>query len=244
MKIDILKAALLAGLLAGLVAPVAADTVFSIHGRNDCATQPWADGPSLMLDAGVHPLAYQSGAWSLWNSDGQNGGQTWVTGVYAYVHATAEAVPLFGTGFHPSQASAQAAAAGLLAELDLPMSSQVTFYVQDGGGCGDNRGQVTLALLDQVVAASDLPGDFVLSPAAPNPFNPTTTLCYSLDETGPARLAVFDLLGREVAVLHEGLASAGEHAVVFDAADLPGGLYFARLVAADRQAVRKLLLVK
>lgn len=244
MTKNTLKAVLLAGLLTGLAAPVAANTVFNVHGRNHCDDQPWANGPTFELGAGTHLVEYQAGAWSLWNNDGQNGGQTWVTSMRAYVHATGETLPMFGTGFHPTQAAAQAAAVGLLFELELAQSSSVSFFVQDGGGCGDNRGQVTLALLDQTAAATDRPGDFVLSPAAPNPFNPSTTLRYSLDATGPARLAVVDLLGREVAVLHEGLAGAGEHSAVFDAADLPGGLYLAVLEAGAKRAVEKLLLVK
>lgn len=99
-------------------------------------------------------------------------------------------------------------------------------------------------LAPDVVAADDQPQAFRLAPAFPNPFNPATTLEYSLAATGAARLSVHDLAGREVALLADGLQEAGAHQVVFDAAALPSGVYFARLEANGRVATQKLLLVK
>ena len=92
--------------------------------------------------------------------------------------------------------------------------------------------------------AQEAPAAYSLKPAFPNPFNPTTTLEYSLAKTGAARLSVHDLSGREVALLVDGLQEAGAHPVVFDAAALPSGVYFARLQAEGRVETQKLLLVK
>lgn len=66
----------------------------------------------------------------------------------------------------------------------------------------------------------------VLQPATPNPFNPATTLRWQLPEAGYSRLEVFDILGRRVALLHEGRLEAGEHSTVFEAGGLASGNYF------------------
>ena len=57
-------------------------------------------------------------------------------------------------------------------------------------------------------------------------------------------LKVFDLLGREVATLKDGVMQAGEHAVVFDAANLTTGIYFIRLAAGEFKAMRKMLVIR
>ena len=63
----------------------------------------------------------------------------------------------------------------------------------------------------------------------PNPFNPMTTIEYQLPVSGIVKLAVFDLLGRQVAVLVNERTDAGKHQVAFDATGLSSGLYFYRL---------------
>ena len=78
----------------------------------------------------------------------------------------------------------------------------------------------------------------------PNPFNPTTTLSFNVEVAGPARLTVYDILGREVAVLVQGTIEAGVHEVSFDASRLVSGYYFARLELAGDVQVHKMLLSK
>lgn len=95
-----------------------------------------------------------------------------------------------------------------------------------------------------VVEAAELPGSFGLDPAFPNPFNPSTTLSYRLDQTGPASLIVRDLLGREVARLADGMQEAGEHQVVLHAETLASGVYTCTLESAGQVESRKLLLLK
>lgn len=70
------------------------------------------------------------------------------------------------------------------------------------------------------VSADERPAGFALAPAYPNPFNPTTTIRFSLEESALATLAVFDLTGAKVATLVDGLTSRGEHSVVFDASQI------------------------
>jgi hypothetical protein len=94
------------------------------------------------------------------------------------------------------------------------------------------------------VDASELPAAFALGAAWPNPFNPSTTIGFSLAETGSATLAVYDLAGRQVATLVSGLVERGTHSVVFDAGALPSGVYFYSLEADGQLQTRKMLLVK
>lgn len=89
-----------------------------------------------------------------------------------------------------------------------------------------------------------LPLMFALNPAYPNPFNPTTSLSYSLPEASHVLLQVFDINGREVATLVNGAVNAGTYNVQFDAAQLSSGLYFARISAGAFSASQKLVLMK
>jgi hypothetical protein len=88
------------------------------------------------------------------------------------------------------------------------------------------------------------PQDIRLEANYPNPFNPSTVLAYTLGTARHVRLVVHDALGRQVAVLADGLMDAGRHQVEFDAADLAGGLYTARLTVDGASQTRKMLLMK
>ncbi len=88
------------------------------------------------------------------------------------------------------------------------------------------------------------PVDFLLCAAHPNPFNPVTTLRYSLSEAAHVNLTIYDLQGRMVASLVDALRSAGTHEVIFDASNLPSGVYLYRLQAGGATAGGKLALLK
>ena len=88
------------------------------------------------------------------------------------------------------------------------------------------------------------PSKFDLSPAFPNPFNPCTEIQYDLSKAEHTSLRVFDLLGREVAVLKDGFVEAGSHRVMFDGSNLASGTYFARLEAGKLSQTTKLMLLK
>jgi len=88
------------------------------------------------------------------------------------------------------------------------------------------------------------PDGFVLEANYPNPFNPTTTLAFSLPSSQPVTLTVYDLTGRVVATLVDGLLSAGSHTVTFRADHLPSGTYLYRLDAGPFSQTRRLTLLK
>ena len=89
-----------------------------------------------------------------------------------------------------------------------------------------------------------VPSEFVLGSASPNPFNPSTTLSFSLPEMAKVQLVVYDVSGREVATLINGMMEAGAHETQFNAGDLSSGIYFYRLTAGDFTSVKKMVLVK
>jgi len=87
------------------------------------------------------------------------------------------------------------------------------------------------------------PNRIVLYPGYPNPFNASTAVRFYLPEAVNVRLEVFNLVGRHVTTLARGDFAPGEHALTWQAADSPSGIYFVRLQAADQVlAVRAVLL--
>ena len=89
-----------------------------------------------------------------------------------------------------------------------------------------------------------IPESYALESNYPNPFNPTTTIRFSVPESAQVRLVVYDVLGRQVRVLVDGVHAAGRHEVVFDASDLSSGTYLYRLETPQGSFVQMMLLVK
>lgn len=90
----------------------------------------------------------------------------------------------------------------------------------------------------------DIPIAYGLEQNFPNPFNPTTSITYHVPKSGEIRLSVFDMLGREVAVVVNGTVNAGTHTVNVDGRSLSSGMYIYRLQAGNQVITRKMTLVK
>ena len=90
----------------------------------------------------------------------------------------------------------------------------------------------------------ELPVSVKLSRNYPNPFNPETTIEYMLPRAETVRLVVYDLLGREVARLVDGMRPAGRHRVRFRAGELPSGTYVYRLETAGKRHTQTMVLAK
>ena len=85
---------------------------------------------------------------------------------------------------------------------------------------------------------------FELKQNFPNPFNPTTTIQFSVPVSGQVRLTLFDVIGKERATLIDQSMAAGSYQYHLNASTLPSGVYYYRLQSADAVLVKKLLLVK
>ncbi len=88
------------------------------------------------------------------------------------------------------------------------------------------------------------PGAFALHAAYPNPSSTATALGLDVPEAARVRLAVYDVLGREVAVLLDRRVEAGHYTVRFDGAGLARGVYLVRMQAGGVSAVRRVTLVR
>jgi hypothetical protein len=98
------------------------------------------------------------------------------------------------------------------------------------------------------VLPGSMPQKFSLEQNFPNPFNPSTTIQYSLEKASPVSLTVYDLIGGEVATLVSGNQEAGTHTIQFNSnlgtTNLTSGVYFYRLNAGSFVSIRKMILMK
>lgn len=106
----------------------------------------------------------------------------------------------------------------------------------DNDGASEYSPEITVEYL--------APREFSLKQNYPNPFNPSTVISFSLLTDGFARLEVFDGLGRNVQVLLNENRKAGLNEVVFHAENLPGGVYFYRLISGGRTVTKQMILLK
>lgn len=100
-------------------------------------------------------------------------------------------------------------------------------------------------LIDAVEAGRPAtPIEFALFQNYPNPFNPTATIRYDIPRNVNVKVSVYDMLGREVAVLVDESQHSGYYYVTFDARNLPSGVYYCRISADDFTAAKRLTIVK
>lgn len=99
-------------------------------------------------------------------------------------------------------------------------------------------------IITNVESNVEIPIEFNLHQNFPNPFNPTTQINFDIPEKSLVKLQVFDILGREVAVLHNSPIDAGSHSFTFDASLLSGGIYFYSLSYGDFRITKRMILLK
>lgn len=91
---------------------------------------------------------------------------------------------------------------------------------------------------------NELPSTFALDQNYPNPFNARTEIKFNLKEPSDVELSIFDILGRKVETLLDSYQQSGEHSIIWDAKELPSGVYFYRLKTNDQTETRKCQLLK
>ncbi len=117
-------------------------------------------------------------------------------------------------------------------------------YVEGWGWAIDD-----IEIVSEGSTGAQVPTALALAPNVPNPFNPSTTIAFTLPRDGRVRLDVVDLRGRRVRTLVDESRTAGEHRIVWDGRDENGsqaasGTYLYRLTTSDRTISRKMMLVK
>ena len=86
--------------------------------------------------------------------------------------------------------------------------------------------------------------NFSITSLYPNPFNPTTKVDYSVEQAGNLRLSVYNILGQEVAVLHNGFQTEGSYQAVWNAGELASGVYYINMMMNGYTETKKAVLVK
>ncbi|PWN07624.1 invasin domain 3-containing protein [Rhodohalobacter mucosus] len=107
----------------------------------------------------------------------------------------------------------------------------------------------TLHEIPEHLSVSRIPGDEKIAESEllasyPNPFNPATTIHYRLENTSYVKVEVFDVAGRKVGVLADGVMESGEYRVRFDAQNLASGIYIVRFQNGNKLDLRKITLIK
>lgn len=90
----------------------------------------------------------------------------------------------------------------------------------------------------------NVPDKYELEQNYPNPFNPVTVIKFRVQSKDRVRLAVFDMIGREVAVLADAELQPGTYTSVFDGSEISSGVYFYKLTAGDFSDTKRMMLVK
>ncbi|MDP8211473.1 MAG: C25 family cysteine peptidase [Candidatus Stygibacter australis] len=113
----------------------------------------------------------------------------------------------------------------------------------------DNMGTETILPILLTVTASDEQPDNIITVTAlqniyPNPFNPVTTISFSLKEEEQINISVYNIKGQKVAVLLDEMRQPGKHSIQWDADEYSSGVYFLQMKTANYQKISKLLLLK
>jgi len=108
-------------------------------------------------------------------------------------------------------------------------------YSEEGYGCDGEP----LSLLNGLI-----PEDFNLHSIYPNPFNPTTTISFSIPEFGLTTITVYDITGRELETLANEVLSIGYHSINWNASSYPSGVYLIRMDSGDFTQTQKVVLIK
>ncbi|MCF7811777.1 T9SS type A sorting domain-containing protein [bacterium] len=112
----------------------------------------------------------------------------------------------------------------------IECNDRFNFYLHGGAGIYDQE--------------SDLPREFAIQSAYPNPFNSQMRVTYSLLKTGIVGLGIYDLNGHLISELMSDRQSAGIHTIMFDGSDIPSGVYMLLLKSGDQSSMMKVILVK
>ncbi|MGE5804450.1 MAG: YCF48-related protein [Ignavibacteria bacterium] len=139
----------------------------------------------------------------------------------------------------------QTSVSKLLCSIDF-LNDKIGYAVGDSGTIlfTNNGGVISGVEKDEF-----LPDDIFIEQNYPNPFNPSTTIKYSLNKSFYVKIAVYNLLGREIKKLLEGYQNSGAHSLVWDAADdrnnpVSSGVYFCRIEADKKIFLKKMILIR
>lgn len=128
--------------------------------------------------------------------------------------------------------------------VDRSVSSAGYYYQLAGFDANGNSQVFGSVIVESVTEVVPAVNSYELTGNYPNPFNPTTNIQFSVGETAEITLNVYDVQGRIVAELVNGVVEAGAHEIAFDATGLTSGVYFAQMRGTFGSDVMKMVLMK
>jgi hypothetical protein len=157
--------------------------------------------------------------------------------------------PVFSTDYDPSDSLIQS---GDSLQVMVYFAPEDTVQYEDFLSINNNHIPLDVRLVGVGIppggvrekSSSIIPKVYALFPAYPNPFNPLTTLSFSVPVSSMVTLNVYDITGRQVAILSNGWQAAGIHKVTFDGSELASGIYFCQMTAGKFNGVVKMVLLK
>lgn len=188
-------------------------------------------------------LHYNGNTWTVENSPGGGGGA-------GIVHNSSIDIWSAGSTFaHYDGSSWNTVSATLpngASMLNMSRISSSDIWTVGRYLDGDNLKTLTMHYQSPTLISNQntLAGDYTLSQNYPNPFNPSTTISYQLPSQSHVTLKVFDLLGREVATVVEGVEEPGYKSVQFDGRGMASGIYFYQLRAGAFVDTKRFLLLR
>ncbi|NQU66633.1 MAG: T9SS type A sorting domain-containing protein [Candidatus Marinimicrobia bacterium] len=133
-------------------------------------------------------------------------------------------------------------------------NSEAEITIVDGGGIdlsdvsllvGDMQGmEIKVTRIDGSPASFTSPTDFNLDEIYPNPFNPATSISFSLSSAMNIEVSVYNTVGQKVDVITDGMHDAGNYKFTWDATNHPSGIYFIKLSSHNQVEIAKGLLIK
>ncbi len=128
--------------------------------------------------------------------------------------------------------------------MDRSATNAAYYYELSGFDVNGNEQVFNTVLVEAGTSASEIVESYALLGNYPNPFNPSTNIRFSLAEASNITLTVYDVQGRVVSELVDGMMEAGVHEIAFDADGLTSGVYFAQMSGAFGSDVMKMVLMK
>jgi len=131
----------------------------------------------------------------------------------------------------------------------------VYFWIEEDRSFGIHNPAYTVSLLKAAIEemggvtsieypGTEMPSDYQLSQNYPNPFNPTTKIDFSIPEQSNVKITIYDVVGNQIAILEDGVKSAGNYSVDWNASNNASGIYFYKLETNNFVKVRKMVLMK
>ena len=111
-----------------------------------------------------------------------------------------------------------------------------------GGWTALSHNRITDIKVDKITDV--IPREYILTQNYPNPFNPATRISFSLPNGSFVKLSVYNILGQQIEVLVNGFRNAGTYELIWDASNLPSGVYIYRLETGSNVISKKMMLLK